>query len=146
MKKLILELKGRSRVYVPVNDDAIDFKLAEFINASDDPNKYTTMFIRERDGVYQFGSKRVYVKMEGGRIYVRVGGGFLHLDEFLRINTPIELEKMARNSPVNVLNRTLAVNKVTAGRNVRNAETTKIAPLTYKNALNITQTINNSIK
>lgn len=64
------------------------------------------------------------------------------MDEFLKVHVPIELEKMARNSPANVLNRALAVNKVTAGRSVGDKELTKIAPLTYKNALNITQTIN----
>lgn len=69
MKRLILELKGRSQTYVPVNDDNIDLRLAEYINASSNPNKLTTLFIRERDGVYQFGTKRVFVKMEGGKIF-----------------------------------------------------------------------------
>lgn len=68
----------------------------------------------------------------------------MHLDEFLRIHVPIELEKMARNSPANVLNRALAVSQVTAGRNVGDKELSKIAPLTYKNALNLTQTMNAS--
>ena len=36
---------------------------------------------------------------------VRVGGGFLTLDEFLRINVPIELEKMAQKDPISVLSR-----------------------------------------
>ena len=66
------------------------------------------------------------------------------MDEFLRIHTPIELEKMARNSPANVLNRAMAVEKVTAGRSVGDQTLSKIAPLTYKNALNLTQTINSS--
>ena len=65
----MLELKGRSATYVAVTDDNLDTALAEYINASTDPNKLTTLFIRERDGVYQFGSKRVYVKMEGGKIF-----------------------------------------------------------------------------
>jgi len=73
---------------------------------------------------------------------VRVGGGFLHLDEFLRINIPIELEKMARNDPVNILAKNLAVASLTAGRNVGFTETSKISPLTYKNALNFTQQLN----
>jgi hypothetical protein len=54
------------------------------------------------------------------------------------------LEKMARNSPANVLNRAMAVEKVTAGRSVGDQTLSKIAPLTYKNALNLTQTINSS--
>jgi len=134
-----LELKGRSAQYIPVQDDNLDLALAEYINASTEPNKLTTLFIRERDGVYQFGSKRVYVKMEGGKMFIRVGGGFLHLDEFLRINVPLELEKMAKRDPVSILHRSVAVNKMVAGRNVGPNETTKISPLTYKNALNWTQ-------
>ena len=54
---------------MPVQDDNIDSALSEYINASTNPNKLTTLFIRERDGVYQFGSKRVYVKMESGKIF-----------------------------------------------------------------------------
>ena len=69
MKRLILELKGRSQTYVPVTDDNIDLRLAEYINASANPNKLTTLFIRERDGVYQFGTKRIFVKMEGGKVF-----------------------------------------------------------------------------
>ena len=38
---------------------------------------------------------------------VRVGGGFLHLEEFLRINVPIELEKMAQRDPINVLTKNI---------------------------------------
>lgn len=50
---------------------------------------------------------------------------------------------MARNSPANILNRAMAVGKVTAGRGVGNGnQTSKISPLTYKNALNLTQTMN----
>jgi hypothetical protein len=41
------------------------------------------MFMRESEGVYQFGSKRVYVKIDKERINVRVGGGYLSIDEFL---------------------------------------------------------------
>eukprot|EP00351_Strombidinopsis_sp_SopsisLIS2011_P004231 CAMPEP_0116881298 /NCGR_PEP_ID=MMETSP0463-20121206/13429_1 /TAXON_ID=181622 /ORGANISM="Strombidinopsis sp, Strain SopsisLIS2011" /LENGTH=42 /DNA_ID= /DNA_START= /DNA_END= /DNA_ORIENTATION= len=41
------------------------------------------MFMRESEGVYEFGSKRVAVKVEKGKINVRVGGGYLSIDEFL---------------------------------------------------------------
>ena len=41
------------------------------------------MFMRESEGVYEFGSKRVYVKVDKEKINVRVGGGYLSIDEFL---------------------------------------------------------------
>lgn len=136
LKKMILEMKDQASVYIPVSDDPIDRRIAEWINASNDPNKLTRLFIRERDGVYQFGSKRVYVKAEGDRVFIRVGGGFLTLDEFLRIHVPIELEKMAVRDPVNVLSKNIAVNKMVSGRAVSDRERSKITPLTYKNAVN----------
>ena len=69
LKKLIIELKDKSAVYISMSDDIIDRKIAEFINASNDPHKLAKLFIRENEGVYQFGSKRVYVKMEGEKIF-----------------------------------------------------------------------------
>jgi hypothetical protein len=38
--------------------------------------------------------------VEGGKIHVRVGGGYLSIDEFLDQYTPLELEKHARNDPL----------------------------------------------
>lgn len=55
MKKLVVEMKERSQTYVPL-EDTIDTKLAHFINSSNDPAKLTKLFLREGEGVYQFGS------------------------------------------------------------------------------------------
>lgn len=42
------------------------------------------MFLRESEGVYQFGQRRVYVKIEKGeKIFVRVGGGFMYIEDFI---------------------------------------------------------------
>ena len=41
------------------------------------------MFMREQEGVYEFGSKKVYVRVDKDKINVRVGGGYLSIDEFL---------------------------------------------------------------
>lgn len=46
------------------------------------------MFMRESEGVYQFGSRRVCVRVDKDKINIRVGGGYLSLDEFLDIYTP----------------------------------------------------------
>ena len=63
--------------------DSTDMKLAEYINNYPDRQKLKIMFMRESEGVYEFGSKRVAVKVEKGKINVRVGGGYLSIDEFL---------------------------------------------------------------
>ena len=52
------------------------------------------MFIRESPGVYQFGSRKITVKIEGSdRIKIRVGGSFQSIEEFIDQYTPIELER-----------------------------------------------------
>ena len=59
------------------------------------------MFLRESEGVYQFGQKRVYIKIEKGeKILVRVGGGYLGIEEFIKTYTHEEVEKVTRKNVV----------------------------------------------
>ena len=56
------------------------------------------MFLRESEGVYQFGQKRVYIKIEkGDTILVRVGGGYMHIKEFMEKYTLSEVDKIERH-------------------------------------------------
>jgi len=42
------------------------------------------LFIRESEGVYKFGQRRVYLKIEkGSTVKVRVGGGYMHVGDFI---------------------------------------------------------------
>ena len=83
LKAYIIDLKARIAVYIPVKDDPIDKRLAEYINNYPDRTKLKIMFMRESEGVYEFGSKKVYVKVEKDKIKIKVGGGFMSIDEFL---------------------------------------------------------------
>eukprot|EP01017_Pseudomicrothorax_dubius_P039145 TRINITY_DN5962_c0_g4_i1.p1 TRINITY_DN5962_c0_g4~~TRINITY_DN5962_c0_g4_i1.p1 ORF type:complete len:816 (-),score=343.55 TRINITY_DN5962_c0_g4_i1:188-2635(-) len=132
LKKLIVEMKEKSAIYVPVKDDPIDRRLADYLNNVSDPNKLRVLFIRESEGVYQFGSKRIYVKVEMDKIMIRVGGGFLSLEEFLEQYVPVELERIARNDPVKILTNNLAVHKTVAGRSVNELEKTKTSQVNYR--------------
>lgn len=76
-------MKQRIAVYIPVKDDEIDLRLAEYINNYPDRNKLKIMFLRESEGVYEFGSKRIFVRVDKDKINIRVGGGYLSIDEFL---------------------------------------------------------------
>jgi hypothetical protein len=100
LKGYILELKSRMAVYIPFTEDEIDVKLAEFINNYPERSKLKIMFLRESEGVYQFGSRRIAVKVERDKINIRVGGGYLSIDEFLDQYTPLELEKIERKDPL----------------------------------------------
>ena len=83
LKNYIIDLKARVAVYIPVKGDPVDNKMAEFINNYPDRNKLKLMFMRESEGTYEFGSKRVNVRVEKNKIQIRVGGGYLSIDEFL---------------------------------------------------------------
>ena len=68
LKGYIIDLKSRIAVYIPVKSDDVDQKLAEYINNYPDRQKLKIMFMRESAGVYQFGQRRVQVKVERNKI------------------------------------------------------------------------------
>lgn len=103
---------------MPIKDDPIDLKVAEFINNYPDRNKLKVMFMRDSEGVYEFGSKRINVRIEKGRILIRVGGGYMSIDEFLDQFTPVELEKLERRDPLKRFSEKVAMTKTVQGHNV----------------------------
>ena len=83
LKAYVIDLKSKVQIYIPIKGDAIDLKLAEYINNFPDRNQLKIMFMRESEGVYEFGSRRINVRIEKGKILIRVGGGYMAIDEFL---------------------------------------------------------------
>ena len=64
--------------------DKIDKSLGNYLNKYPERDNLKIMFLRESEGVYFFGQKRVYIKVEkGNQILVRVGGGYIAIDEFI---------------------------------------------------------------
>ena len=108
----------RLSIYMPVGDDPTDLKMADYLNNYPDHRKLKVMFMREASGVYQFGTKRVSVEVHQSRIKVRVGGGYMSIDEFLEQYTPTEVEKLARNDPLVKFASKVAITKTIEGRNV----------------------------
>lgn len=70
-------------IYQPVRDDPVDLKLASFINAAPIKLRDHMKFERESEGVYKYGKKRVFMKIENDQIIIRVGGGYLTIEEFI---------------------------------------------------------------
>lgn len=91
LKATMGEVKKRNPLYVPSKDDPVDVALSEFLNTRIDV--IPVPFTREDEGIYLFGTKRIFLKLEQGRIAIRVGGGYMSIDEFIEIYTPLELEK-----------------------------------------------------
>lgn len=118
LKNYIIDLKARIAVYVPIKDDPVDRKIAEFINNYPDRNKLKVMFMRDSEGVYEFGSKRVNVRVENNKIQIRVGGGYMSIDEFLDQHTPVELQKIERRDPLKRFSEKVAIMNSTQGHSV----------------------------
>ena len=72
--------------------------------------KLKIMFLRETEGVYKFGSKRVYLKIEKGeQIFVRVGGGYMGIDEFIEKYTESEVDKIQRRDVIDRFSKKKAI-------------------------------------
>ena len=91
VKAVMTEIKLRHPPFIPKLDDPIDIALFEYIKALDQP--IPIPFTREEPGVYLFGTKRIFIKLENGNIVIRIGGGFTSISNFIEIYTPIELER-----------------------------------------------------
>jgi hypothetical protein len=59
--------------------DEVDKLLADWIYANNCPIPIS----RLGSGYYQFGSKKVYAKITNGKLVIRVGGGYMGIDEFM---------------------------------------------------------------
>jgi hypothetical protein len=67
-----------------MRDDPVDRKLAEFINCAPLRVRFKIMRLeRESEGVYKYGMKRVFIKIENDQIVIRVGGGFMNFEQFV---------------------------------------------------------------
>lgn len=111
LKVYCMDLKSKVAVYIPANDDQVDLKLADFINNYPDRDKIKIMFMRESAGVYEFGTKRVEVRLAKGKLTVRVGGGYMGINEFLDQYTALELEKLERRDPLKKFGQQIAMAK-----------------------------------
>ena len=125
LKRYIIDLKSKIAVYIPVKDDPIDQKVAEYINNYPDRQRLKVMFMRESSGVYEFGSRRVGIKVDKDRISVRVGGGYLSIDEFLDQYTPVELERLERRDPLKRFSEKVAIQKTIQGKEMSPTRSTK---------------------
>merc|ERR1719216_187398 len=106
----------------------VDKRLAEYINNFPDRQKLKIMFMRESEGIYQFGTKRISIKVEKDKINIRVGGGYLSIDEFLDQYTPVELEKLERKDPLKRFSEKVAVQKSIVGKEVRESSPVRGSP------------------
>jgi hypothetical protein len=88
------DYRSRLTQYNPLNSDIVDQMMSDFINLHPDRHHLRLLFVREGDGWYQFGTKRVNVKSEKNLLKVRVGGGFCTIDDYVDQNLPFEVARL----------------------------------------------------
>ena len=94
-------LEKHQAIYIPKKYSTVDVALAHFLNGYPERDKLKILFVRESEGVYQFGSKRVYLKIEkGNNILVRIGGGFMDIKTFIEKFTAQESQKYVSRQDV----------------------------------------------
>jgi len=77
---MIDKLNQPKKRYVPVRGDAVDEMMALHINSCD----YYVPVERLQEGHYLWGPKKIFAKIMNGKLIIRVGGGFMLIDEFLK--------------------------------------------------------------
>jgi hypothetical protein len=65
--------------YIPIKGDRVDELMAAYMNNFD----LDVPIQRLGDGNYMFGSRKIYAKIMNDKLVIRVGGGFMLIDEFL---------------------------------------------------------------
>ena len=74
----------------------LDLALQVYFQQHPEKRVHQTLFERESLGIYFFGLKKVIMKLENNQILVRVGGGYMAIDEFINQFGPDEVDKMQR--------------------------------------------------
>ena len=89
-----MQLREKHGAYIPYANDPTDKKLAEFLTDKDERLKvyiynYDVQFllIREQEGIYLFGTKKIFMKIENDKLLVKTGGGFMKAESYFDITT-----------------------------------------------------------
>ncbi len=77
------------KTYVAKKKDPVDQLLADFINDTG----CQVPIRRLGNGYYFFGSKKIYAKIMNGKLVIRVGGGYMSIEEFVSHYAQQELNR-----------------------------------------------------
>ena len=66
-------------LYSAIKGDLVDELLAKYVNMTMCP----VPIKRLGNGYYLFGSKKIFAKIMNGKLVIRVGGGFMVIEEFI---------------------------------------------------------------
>ena len=93
--ELYLLMNKKQMIYIPVKGDEIDERLADYINT----NGTLVPWTRQTKGNYTYGTKKVGLKYMREHLIVRVGGGYMEIEEFVANYEDVELAKLKQLDP-----------------------------------------------
>lgn len=94
----IIARDAAKKAYKAIKGDIVDEMLAKYINQAGVQLPIT----RLGGGFYMFGTKKIYAKIMNNKLVVRVGGGFMGIDEFIHSYGESELNKLKRFTPAQI--------------------------------------------
>eukprot|EP00347_Sterkiella_histriomuscorum_P003031 403365858 len=77
-------------LYSAIKGDLVDELLAKYINLTQCP----VPIKRLGNGYYLFGTKKIFAKIMNGKLVIRVGGGFMVIEEFIAAYAEQEMKKI----------------------------------------------------
>jgi len=80
--------------YVAFRGDVVDEMMARYLNSC----PHYVPVKRLGEGQYMYGSKKIFAKIMNEKLIIRVGGGFMLIDEFLANYAELEMEKGSNHS------------------------------------------------
>ncbi len=84
---------GTESQYTPERGDQVDQMLAYHLNM----RRCSVNIKRMSEGHYMFGTRRITAKIQNERLVVRVGGGYMLLEDFLNEYTPQDSDRNKSN-------------------------------------------------
>ena len=73
--------------------DDIDFSLENYLSEQ----RIENLFVKLAHGVYLYGTKQVNISLRNdNRLICRIGGGYMPIDQFLKLNQNTEIEEMSK--------------------------------------------------
>ena len=91
MQESISFMKTKNPIYNHIKGDYIDKNLAKYLNSRN--SVLSVPFIRENYGIYLYGTRKVSISIERNKLTVKVGGGYMFIEDFINKYTKSELEK-----------------------------------------------------
>ena len=76
--------------YRAIKGDLVDEVMAKYLNEMHQPLPVK----RLGDGNYLFGTKKIFARIMQGKLVIRVGGGYMSIEEFIQTYSDFEIQKV----------------------------------------------------